>query len=166
MCRIPYTRRRDGRYLFRRRVHFRNLISTPVTLALRTADPNVARHRASILSTRFAQVRLNVSAMMNAGRPLTGTEIEALFRSDLEHELTRNINDAYENAPWSASVADAAVALAEGYKIARRPDRPLNYPTPIEPTLRRGGSVVRSAKLRNISRTIATRYRTRWSVNG
>ena len=37
MCRIPHARRRNGRYVFRRRVHFRNIISKPIALALQTA---------------------------------------------------------------------------------------------------------------------------------
>ena len=51
---IPYTRRSHGRYLYRRRVHFRNLISRPVTVALKTADPEVARGRSATLSVTFA----------------------------------------------------------------------------------------------------------------
>ena len=43
MCRIPHTRRRNGRYVFRRRMHFPNLISRPFAVALGTADPKVAR---------------------------------------------------------------------------------------------------------------------------
>lgn len=124
MCHIPHTRRRNGRYVFRRRVHFRNLISKPIPLALQTADPAVARMRAAMLSARFVVVKASVEKMLETGWALTGAEIEALFRHELEAELTRNLHDAFENAPWSSSVAEAARTLAEAYRIARRPDRP------------------------------------------
>ncbi|MBR0551065.1 hypothetical protein [Stakelama marina] len=77
-----------------------------------------------MLSARFVAVKANVKAMLETGRTLTGIEIETLFRRELETELQRNIHDAYENAPWSSSVAEAAVPLAEAYRIARRPDHP------------------------------------------
>ena len=124
MCRIPHTTRQKGRYVYRQRVHFRNIISKPVTLALRTAEPAVARQRAAILSARFAMVRRDVRKMIEEGRPLTGVEIEMIFRRELETQLAQNLHDAYENAPWSTSVPEASVALAEAYRIARRPDRP------------------------------------------
>ena len=57
MSRIAHACRRDGRYVFRRRVHFQNLISKPVTIALRTADPKLARQRAAFLSARFVDRR-------------------------------------------------------------------------------------------------------------
>lgn len=60
MSRIPHAHRRAGRYVFRRRIHFRNLISKPVTIALQTADPKLARQRAAILSARFVVVKSSV----------------------------------------------------------------------------------------------------------
>ncbi len=125
MCNIPHAYRRAGRYTFRRRVHFRNLISTPLSIALGTADPKVARTRASILSARFVLVKSDVDAMLENGRLLTGTEIEALFRAELERELKFYVQSAYEDAPWSSSVLEVAAQEAEAYRIIRRPDRHL-----------------------------------------
>ncbi|WP_242146106.1 hypothetical protein [Sphingomonas sp. BAUL-RG-20F-R05-02] len=125
MCNIPHAHRRAGRYTFRRRVHFRNLISTPLSIALGTADPKVARTRASILSARFVRVKSGVDAMLEDGRRLSGPEIEALFRAELEAELTSYVHSAYENASWSSSVPEVAAQEAEAYKIIRRPDREL-----------------------------------------
>lgn len=101
LCNIPHAHRRAGRYTFRRRVHFRNLISTPLSVALGTADPKVARTRAAILSARFVRVKSSVDAMLKDGRRLTGPEIEALFRTALESELTSYVHSAYKNASWS-----------------------------------------------------------------
>lgn len=125
MCRIPNTVRIGGRYVYRRRVHFRNLISKPLTIALQTAEPSVARRRAAMLSARFAYVKLTVEAMLSDDRTfLTGTEIEALFRRELEQELARNLGDAFSNQSHSRSMAENARPLAEAFRIARRPDRP------------------------------------------
>ncbi|MEZ0496779.1 hypothetical protein [Sphingomonas sp. IW22] len=123
MCRIPHTRRREGRYVYRRRVHFRNLISRPITLALSTADPKVARTRASLLSACFVQVKASVETMLEDGRVMTGTEIEALLRAELEAELNFYVHSAYEDAPWSDSVPDVAAQEAEAYRITRLPGR-------------------------------------------
>lgn len=123
MCRIPHTRRINGRYVFRRRVHFRKIISKPLPVALRTADPAVARQRAAMLSARFVVVKASVDRMLECGRTLTGAEIEALFRAKLEEELSFFLHSAYENASWSSSVQDVAAQEAEAYRILRLPDR-------------------------------------------
>jgi hypothetical protein len=125
LSRIPHATRRNGRYVFRRRVHFRNLISTPLSLALGTADPKVARTRAAMLSARFMTAKATVDTMLENGRTLTGTEIEALFRAELESELRFYVHSAYENASWSSSVPEVAAEEAEAYRIIRRPDRHL-----------------------------------------
>lgn len=125
MCRIPNTVRIGGRYVYRRRVHSQNIISKPVTLALQTADPRVARRRAAMLSARFVTVKMNVEAMLSEQRAfLTGDEIEALFRRALEDELTLNLADPFSNQGHSSSMNENARPLAEAYRIARRPDRP------------------------------------------
>lgn len=90
-----------------------------------TADPRVARTRASILSARFVMVKSSVDAMLEDGRRLTGPEIEALFRAELEAQLNFYVHSAYENASWSSSVPEVAAQEAEAYKIIRRPDRHL-----------------------------------------
>lgn len=123
MCRIPHARRVRGRYVFRRRVHFRSLISKPVTLALRTADPNQARRRAAMLSARFATEKTKVEAMLEIGPRLTGEQIEAIFRHALEEELGSLLGDAYANEPWSDSVPDVAGSIAEACRTLRRPNR-------------------------------------------
>lgn len=125
MSRIPCTVRIAGRYVYRRRLHFRNLISKHLPIALQTADPMVARRRAALLSARFAMVKLSVENMLADDRTfLSGSEIEVLFRHELEQELARNLADAFSNASHSSSVAEAARPLAEAYRLARRPNRP------------------------------------------
>ncbi|WP_375380921.1 hypothetical protein [uncultured Sphingomonas sp.] len=125
MSRIPHTRRINGRYIFQRRVHYRNVISKVIPAALGTADPRVARTRAAMLSARFMTTKATVDTMLEDGRTLTGTEIEALFRVALEAELRFYVHSAYENAPWSSSVPEVAAQEAEAYRIIRRPDRHL-----------------------------------------
>ncbi len=123
MCRIPHTRRCQGRYVFRRRVHFRNLISKPVAVALQTAVPKVARQRAALLSARFAVVKASVEKMLECGRTLTGAEIEALFRQELERELSVHIQRASEDGDWSPATVEVAELDAEVYDLLRGPGR-------------------------------------------
>lgn len=122
MSRIPFTIRIEGRYSFRRRIHFRNIISKPLTLALQTADPTAARERMAILAARFVIVRADVKTMLEGQRNLTGTEIEAIFRRELEQQLGSWLSDAYANAPWSSSVIEEAARHGEAYRQLRLPD--------------------------------------------
>jgi hypothetical protein len=62
-----------------------------------------------------AVVKSNVGAMLKQGRPLTGAEIEALFRAELERERRSYVQSAYENASWSSSVPEVAAQEAEAY---------------------------------------------------
>ncbi|QJU56422.1 hypothetical protein HL653_00270 [Sphingomonas sp. AP4-R1] len=129
MCRIPYADRIDGRYVFRRRIHFRNLISKPVTIALRTADPKAARRRAAMLSACFVIVKAKVERMLETGPALTGQQIDEIFRLALEEELNSLLDDAYKNAPWSDAVTDVAAEIAAACRNLRRPNRPLSPAT-------------------------------------
>lgn len=122
MCRIPFTIRIKGRYAFRRRVHFRNIISKPLSWALQTSDLNAARQRAAILSARFVIVKADVKTMLEGQRNLTGPEIEAIFRRELEQQLGSWLSDAYENAPWSSSVKEEAARHEDAYRQLRLPD--------------------------------------------
>ena len=123
LSRIPYVHRRDGRYVFRRRIHFQNVISKLVTIALQTADPKLARERAAILSARFVNVKSSVEKMMECEVPLSGDEIEALFRQELESELGAHVQRAFENGEWSSSALELAANDREMYRILRLPDR-------------------------------------------
>lgn len=89
-----------------------------------TADPKVARTRASILSARFTTVKVTVEDMLESGPALTGEQIEGLFRRALEEELSALLNDAYANEPWSDSVPDVAPSIAQACRLLRRPNRP------------------------------------------
>lgn len=92
MSRIPYVTRIDGRYRYRRRVHLRNLISRPVTIALKTADPDEARARSALLSARFVALTRSLKTMYAYGEDfLSGEEIQALVQSELKRELERAI---------------------------------------------------------------------------
>lgn len=122
MNRIPFTIRIEGRYSFRRRIHFRNIISKPLTLALQTADPGAARERVAILAARFVIVRADVKTMLEGQRNLTGVEIEAIFRRELEQQLGSWLSDAYADAPWSSSVIEEAARHGEAYRQLRLPD--------------------------------------------
>lgn len=123
MSHIPYVRRRNGRYGFRRRVHFRNIISKPITIALQTADPKLARQRAAILSARFASVKSSVDKMIACGTPLSRAEIEALFRHELECELGAHVQHAFENTDWSPRALELAANDRTMYNLLRTPDR-------------------------------------------
>lgn len=122
MSRIPFTIRIEGRYSSRRRIHFRKIISKPLTMALQTADPTAARERVAILAARFVIVRAGVKTMLEGQRKLTGIEIEAIFRRELEQQLGSWLSDAYENAPWSSSVIEEATRHGEAYRQLRLPD--------------------------------------------
>ena len=123
MCRIPHVCRRNGRYVFRRRIHFRKIISKPLAIALQTADPSVARERAALLSARFAVVKSSVKKMIEFGRPMSKAEVEALFRGELEDELRAHIQRAFEDGEWSSSALEIAADDAERYRLLRLPDR-------------------------------------------
>lgn len=97
MSRIPFTLRTNGRYAFRRRIHFRNIISKPLTMALQTADPAVARTRAAMLAARFAIVKAELGKVVGYERALTGEEIEVIFRYKLHKELSFWMTSAYED---------------------------------------------------------------------
>jgi hypothetical protein len=116
MSRIPHTHRRVGRYVFRRRIHFQNLISKPLAIALQTADPKIARERAALLSARFALVKAGVEKIMEFGGSLTGTQIEDLFRTELESELRCHVQRAFEDTEWS----DKALELAAEDRVVYR----------------------------------------------
>ena len=123
MSRIPFTIRIEGRYSFRRRIHSRNIISKPLTLALQTADPGAARERVAIQAARFVIVRADVKTMLEGQRNLTGVEIEAIFRRELEQQLGSWLSDAYADAPWSSSVIEEAARHVEAYRQLRLPIR-------------------------------------------
>jgi len=123
LSRIPHVHRREGRYVFRRRVHFRNLISKPVAVALQTADPKLARQRAALLSARFVVVKALVEKMMESGRALTSAEIEALFRDELERELSGHVQRAFEDGEWSSAALEIAALDAEVFSLLRLPVR-------------------------------------------
>ncbi len=122
MSRIPFTIRIEGRYSFRRRIHFRDIISKPLTLAVQTADPGAARERVAILAARFVIVRADVKTMLEGQRNLTGVEIEAIFRRELERQLCSWLSDAYADAPWSSSVIEEAARHGEAYRQLRLPN--------------------------------------------
>jgi len=61
-----------------------------------------ARARAALLTACFAVVKLSVETMLDRNQALTGAEIQAIFRQELEAELTRNLHDAYESASGRA----------------------------------------------------------------
>lgn len=124
---IPHVIRRGARYHFRRRVHLRNVISQPVTLALRTADPGEARQRAAALSARFELVRARLLGL-HTGEWLTAKEIADLFRAELESELGLALR-TYYMAPDPHKALHDNRLWAEAYDIARRLDRP-NEMTP------------------------------------
>ena len=124
MYSIPHVHRVSGRYIYRRRVHFRKIISKPISLAMRTADPAQARQRSAMLSVRFLIVRAKVEGMLETGPALTGAQIEGIFRRALEDELSSLLNDAYGNELWSDSVSDVAASIAQACRNLRRPNRP------------------------------------------
>jgi catechol 2,3-dioxygenase-like lactoylglutathione lyase family enzyme len=119
---IPHVIRRGARYHFRRRVHLRNIISTFVTVPLRTADPGEARKRAAALSARFELVRARHLGL-HTGEWLSAKELADLFRAELENELGLALRTFYE-APDPAHAVHSNRLWAEAYDIARRPDRP------------------------------------------
>lgn len=124
MSRIPYVTRIDGRYRYRRRVHLRNLISRPVTIALQTADPDEARARSALLSARFVALKRSLNTMYAYGADfLSGEEIKALVQSELKRELERAIGPILASPDVEGALRQTRI-FAEAYKIARRLDRP------------------------------------------
>jgi len=72
MSSIPHVVRVGARYHFRRRLHFRNIISRPVGISLRTADPVEARKK---------RVDAEASRLASLGATITG----ALSAEGLDH---------------------------------------------------------------------------------
>src|SRR5690606_20999531 len=79
--------------------------------------------RAAFLSARFVVVKSSVDRMIEDGRALSGAEIEALFREELEHELRGHVQRAFENGQWSAAALEVVDLDAEVYSLLRSPDR-------------------------------------------
>ncbi|MBX7512980.1 hypothetical protein K3179_00310 [Qipengyuania sp. GH38] len=123
MTRIAHVTRRGARYVFRRRIHFQNIISRPLALALQTADPSIARQRAAILSARFEVVKSSVRRMIEQGTALTGPQIEALFRQELESELRAIVDFAFSDGAWADEALRIASDDREKYGFLRSPDR-------------------------------------------
>lgn len=121
MSRITHVVRIQGRYVYRRRIHFRNVISKPLSFALRTACPRMARRTSARLSARFEEVKDKVAAMLVSGRALTGAEIEALFRFELEREVRFMVGKYLENQEYSAWVEDFAHEGAEAAGLLLEP---------------------------------------------
>ncbi len=123
MTRIPHVTRRGARYVFRRRIHFPNIISLPLALALQTADPTTARQRAAILSARFEVVKSGVRKIIEQGIALTGQQIETLFRQELESELRAIVDFAFSDDAWADEALRIAADDREKYGFLRTPDR-------------------------------------------
>ena len=137
MCSIPCAQRIAGRYVYRRRVHFRNMIAKPLTLALRPADPAAARQRAAMLSAQFVTVNIRVKTMMQQGAPLTGepapigshhgAQLKSLMwlPLPLRHgrctRATREVVDRSARLP-SGSTMSGAISVSRG-----SPDRAGRY---------------------------------------
>lgn len=123
MSRIPFVVRRNGRYRYRRRVHFRNLCSRPVSVALLTADPGEARERSARLSVRFLAKTRELKQMIENGDYLSSEEIAELVQSELRAELERAIAPIFLNPEPARSIRQTRV-FAEAYRVARRLNRP------------------------------------------
>ncbi|MBX7481459.1 hypothetical protein [Qipengyuania qiaonensis] len=119
MPRIPHVTRRDGRYVFRRRMHFRNIISKPLVISLRTADGHTARERAAVLSAHFVLVKLCVREMLQSGKELTEAEIVTLFRNALKERLRQHVRIAFEYGEWSDRALSIAADDREAYLTLR-----------------------------------------------
>ena len=89
---------------------------------MQTADPGAARERVAILAARFVIVRADLKTMLEGQRNLTGVEIEAIFRRELEQQLGSWLSDAYADAPWSSSVIEEAARHGKAYRQLRLPD--------------------------------------------
>jgi len=125
LSRTPHAHRLGARYHYRRRIHLTKIISSHVRLSLRTADPGEARARSALLSARFAIVMETVRGMLNQDRDfLTGKEIHALIRAELERELARAIAPSYDDDTHAPYMAKISRIVAAAYDIARRPERP------------------------------------------
>jgi len=109
--------------MFRRRIHVPNIISKPIAIALRTADPSAARTRSAVLAACFEMVKANVRAELSAGQALTGPQIEKLFRGELEETLQFFVNGAFEQAPWSAGVLGMAADRGEAARRMIQPEQ-------------------------------------------
>jgi len=81
----------------------------------------MARRASARLSARFEEVKDKVAAMLAAGRALTGAEIEALFRFELEREVRFMVSKYLENQEYSAWVEDFAHEGAEAAKLLLEP---------------------------------------------
>lgn len=123
MSRIPHVVRVNGRYSFRRRIHFRNLISKVVKLALITADPATARQRAAVLSARFEVTKSRVVRMIEQGAVLTGDQIEKLFREELESRLRAIADHAWSDDDWAPDALHVASNDRGMYNALCTPDR-------------------------------------------
>lgn len=117
MTRQTYLLRKSGRYHFRRRFAFAGTSGEPISIALGTADPRLARNLARRLAVRWDEMRFEMEFMADR-KTLTLAEQQSIMRKALEAELC----DATRAAPGSTVPIVASdtqrKALIAAYKIA------------------------------------------------
>lgn len=85
---IVHVRRRGARYEVRRRLHLRSVVSEPITISLATADPAVARMRATRLAAKWDHVRMTFDTAHSVPRGyLKASEVTAVMKRALDQEL-------------------------------------------------------------------------------
>lgn len=117
MAVVSYLYRRGARYYYRRRLHLRNLISRPITIALGTADPVEARRLGARLSVRWDQMMMTLGTATRGY--MTASEATTIFKRGLDEELglaTAHLTDRGGGDQRTSRVMEAA------YRIAARLD--------------------------------------------
>lgn len=114
---VSYLNRRGARYYYRRRLHLRNLISRPITVALGTADPAEARCLVHRLSVRWDTMTMTIGTATRGY--MTASEAVAIFKRGLDEEL--GLATTHRIDPDADDERTARV-LAAAYRIAARLD--------------------------------------------
>lgn len=116
MTRQTYLLRKSGRYHFRRRFAFAGTSGEPISIALGTADPQLARNLARRLAARWDEMRFEMELTTDR-KTLTLTEQQSIMRKALAAELS----DATRATPGSTAISvpneKQRKALIAAYRI-------------------------------------------------
>jgi hypothetical protein len=122
MAKIQHTNRRGARYTYRRRIYLPDGSTVLLNLPLATADPAIARARASALSARFEQIKSRLRESEGWKLSLNAVQMTAVFKSELEAELGRAMAEIFTAPVANAAVLDSRLHH-EAWSVTQAPHR-------------------------------------------
>lgn len=158
MRKQTYLVRKGAKYHFRRRIASDYNCRRPISIALNTADPAVARRLATRLAARWDEIAMYIGQQIERGT-LSLTEQEALYRQAMEDELAKATADITAPIGGTPPMTPTQSKLLEtGYRIAGRVPADASEPDPasIEAELDESWTKEELALLGKVLRLIVT----------